>query len=184
MRGIPPDSAFPLGAPAAAPPDAVPAPGPTLVADSQVPARDGFTSIFSTVTRRGQWMLPRTLRVATFMGHVNLDLTQVAIAPGGASIEVLSLLGEVEIIVPRSLRIDCSVNPVLGQFEVKATNVAAPSATAPVVRISGLALLGGVHVRVVDPSAPRWWETWLEQRRARGRGRDKRRRGAGDAPGA
>lgn len=140
--------------------------------------------MFSTVTRRGRWALPRTLRVAAFMGHVNLDLTQVAIAPGGASIEVLSLLGEVEIVVPRSLRIECSVNPVLGQFEVKATNVAAPSPTAPLVRITGSALLGVVHVHVVDPSAPRWWETWREQwrRERRARGRHKRR--AKDAPGA
>lgn len=114
------------------------------------------------------------------MGHANLDLTQVAIAPDGASIEVLSLLGEVEIVVPRSLRVECSVNPVLGRFEVKATNVAPPSPTAPLVRISGSAVLGGVRVRVVDPDAPRWWETWLQQRRARGR----RRRGAEGAPGA
>jgi len=149
------------------------------VADSQVPARDGFTSMFSTVTRRGQWVLPRALRVAAFVGHVNLDLTQVAIAPGGASIEVLSLLGEIVILVPRSLRIECSVNPVLGEFEVKAVNVAPPSPTAPLVRISGSAVLGRVRVRVVDPSAPRWWETWLARRRARGL-----RRGAEDAPGA
>lgn len=168
---------FPLGAQAAAPPDAAQASGPTLIADSQVPARDGFTSVLSTVTRRGQWVLPRTLRVATFMGHANLDLTQVAIAPGGASIEVLSLVGEVEIIVPRSLRVECSVNPVLGEFEVKGANVAPPSPTAPVVRISGSAVLGRVRVRVVDPSAPRWWETWLEQRRERGqKRRDKRDR--------
>ena len=136
--------------------------------------------MFSTVTRRGQWALPRTLRVATFMGHVNLDLTQVAIAPGGASIEVLSLLGEVEIVVPQSLRIECSVNPVLGQLEVKATNVAAPSPTAPLVRITGSALLGGVNVRVVDPSAPRWWETWREQRRARGRRKHRAKVAPGD----
>ncbi|HEV2180767.1 MAG TPA: LiaF domain-containing protein [Gemmatimonadaceae bacterium] len=140
-----------------------------------MPARDGFTSVFSTVTRRGQWVLPRALRVAAFMGHANLDLTQVAIAPGGASIEVLSLLGEVEIVVPRSLRVECSVNPVLGEFELKATNVAPPSPTAPLVRISGSAVLGRVRVRVVDPSTPRWWETWLEQRRERGQKRREKR---------
>lgn len=142
-----------------------------LVADTQVPAREGFSALLSTVTRRGRFELPRTLRVAAFMGHVLLDLTQVAIGPSGASIEVLSMLSEVEILVPRSLRLECSGNPVAGAFEVKAKNVAPPSPTAPLLRVSGSAIMGAVRVRVVDPGAPRWWETWLEQRRARGRRR-------------
>ena len=144
-----------------------------------MPARDGFTSVFSKVTRRGQWVLPHTLRVATFMGHVKMDLTQVAIAPGGSSIEVLSILGEVDIVVPRSLRVECSGNPILGEFEVKARGVAPPSATAPLVRISGSAIGGMVRVRIVDPSAPRWWEAWLERRRP-----GRRRHGAEGASGA
>jgi len=158
----------------------VPAPGPTLVADTQVPARDGCMALLSTVTRRGRWELPRTLRVATFMGHVKLDLTQVAIAPGGSSIEVLSILGEVDIVVPRSLRVECSGNPIVGEFDLKAKGMAPPSPAAPLVRISGSAVGGVVRVRVVDPSAPRWWEAWLEPRRAGGRSGHS----AGDVSGA
>lgn len=101
------------------------------------------------------------------MGHVMLDLTQVAIAPGGSSIEVLCILGEVQILVPNSLRVECIGSHVAGQFQLNVMRCAPPSPTAPLVRVSGSAVGGTVTVRVVDPSAPRWWETFLEQRRKR-----------------
>lgn len=123
--------------------------------------------MLSSIVRTGRWDLPRAMRVASFMGQVNLDLTQVAIAPGVSTIEVLCIMGEVKIVVPNSLRVECSGNPVLGEFQFKGAGVAPASPNAPLVRITGTAFAGNVTVRLVDPNAPRWWASWLARRRDR-----------------
>lgn len=166
---IPSPPNLPLGTASSAPAAALAHPviGPVLVSEQQVPARHGFTALLSSVSRVGGWQLPRTMRVAAFMGQVTLDLTQVAIAPGASTIEIMCIMGEVKIVVPNALRVECSGNPVMGEFQIRGSAVAPASPTAPLVRITGIALAGKVSVRVVDPNAPRWWQTWLARRRDR-----------------
>lgn|GEM_PF-676912 len=172
---IPSPPNLPLGTATSVPsaPPAFRVIGPVLVPEHQVPARHGFTALLSNVSRVGPWELPRNMRVAAFMGQVTLDLTQVAIAPGVSTIEVMCIMGEVKIVVPNALRVECSGNPVMGEFQIRGSAVAPASPTAPLVRITGTAVAGNVSVRVVDPNAPRWWETWLARRR------DRRRPAAG-----
>ncbi len=151
-----------------APPVAqAPVVGPVLVAEDRVPARHGFTSMLSSISRVGRWELPRAMRVASFMGQVTLDLTEVAIAPGVSTIEVLCIMGEVKILVPNALRVECSGTPVMGEFQFRGSGVAPAAADAPLVRITGTAIAGNVRIRMVDPNAPRWWETWRARRRER-----------------
>ena len=167
MPGVP-SRILPLGTIAPAPAaGAEPAAGPVLVSDDRVPARSGLSAVMSHIVRRGRWELPRVTRVASFMGQVNLDLTQVALAPGVSSIEIFCVLGEVKIVVPHTIRVVCEGNPIMGEFEIKTSAGSLASPDAPLVRISGAAVAGSVHVRVVDPTATPWWKTWLLERRRR-----------------
>jgi hypothetical protein len=158
---------YPLGGAPYAPPGAAPVIGPALVSEDRVPAHHGLTALLSNMVRVGRWELPRRMRVAAFMGQVRLDLTQVVLAPGVSTIEVMCIMGEVKIVVPNSLRVEVSGNPILGEFQFKGAGVAPAAPNAPLVRIVGSAIAGTVTVRLVDPAAPRWWEAWLGRRRDR-----------------
>ena len=56
----------------------------------------GLTTVMSSVTREGEWVMPRLLRALTFMGEATIDLTQVRIAPGTSEIDARAFLGEIK----------------------------------------------------------------------------------------
>ena len=116
--------------------------------------RRGVVSFLSSVSRNGDWVLSRHFRVAAFLGSVELDLTRARIGAGTSHIEIRSILGSVTIVVPHDVRVECEVEPVMGSLDVqrKAESAAAPD--APVVLITGTAILSSVEVKVVDPNAP------------------------------
>lgn len=147
---------------------AIPAPpGPVLLAEPDVPQRAGALSVMSTVSRDGEWVLPRLFRAVAFLGQVDLDLTRVRIGAGVSEIEVVSIMGQVNIIVPHNLRVECEGDPVIGEFKLKYTAVCAASADAPLVRVKGIAFMGGVKVKVVDPNAPNWFDRWRAKKAAK-----------------
>ena len=131
---------------------------PTIVTPELVPERRGSVSFLSTVTRRDDWDLPRLFRAAGFLGNIELDLTRARVGPGTSHIEIAAFFSSVVVIVPPALRVECEVDPLMGSFEVKREAPGTTSPDAPLVRITGTAVLTSVEVRVVDPNAPGWME--------------------------
>lgn len=131
-------------------------PGPLMVPAESVPQQRGVTGVLSHVSRAGDWTLPRLFRVLSIMGEVVIDLTQVRLAPGTSEIEVRAYMGAVKIIVPHNLRVECDGQPLLGEFRVKRRVKTAPSPEAPLVHISGVALMGSVEIKIIDPAASGW----------------------------
>jgi hypothetical protein len=129
---------------------------PTVVAPELVPERRGSVSFLSNVTRSGDWELPRLFRAAAFLGNIELDLTRARVGPGTSHIEIASFFGNVTVIVPPELRIECEVDPFGGSCEVKRSTQGTTSPDAPLVRITGTVVLASVEVKVVDPNAPGW----------------------------
>lgn len=157
------------------PPVPVPA-GPTLVPDHVVPERLGTRGILAHVNRNGDWTLPRLYRVVACMGQVDLDLTRVRIGAGVSTIEVVSIMGGVNIIVPHNLRVENHGEPLIGEFSLKYSAPSAAGPDAPVLVIKGSAFMGNCVVKVVDPNAPKWIHRWLKRR--------KNNRDQGQLPGA
>ncbi len=131
---------------------------PEVIPTELVPDRRGVVSCLSSVTRSGDWILPRLFRTVTILGNVELDLTRARIGPGTSQIEVVAVMGSIEIIVPPDLRIECDGDPLMGSFEMKGDVRGTSSPDAPLVRITGTAFVGSVEVKVVDPNAPGWFE--------------------------
>ena len=129
---------------------------PILVAPESVPERQGVMSFMSEVSRNGDWVLPRYFRALAVMGKAVIDLTQVRIAPGTSEIDARAIMGEVKIIVPHNLRVECAGHPLLGEFSCKHRSDARAQPDAPLVRVIGVAVMGNVNVKVVDPNAPGW----------------------------
>lgn len=129
-----------------------------------------MVSFISHSARAGDWILPRRFRAIAFMGEVDLDLTYARIGPGTSHIEVKSIMGSVTVIVPPDIRVECEGDSIIASFDIDRAEVAPPP-DAPLVVITGTAILGSVHVKVVDPNAPGWYE----KVRARWRGKATRK---------
>ena len=129
-----------------------------------------MVSFISHSARAGDWILPRRFRAIAFMGEADLDLTYARIGPGTSHIEVKSIMGSVTVIVPPDIRVECEGDSIIASFDIDRAEVAPPP-DAPLVVITGTAILGSVHVKVVDPNAPGWYE----KIRARWRGEATRK---------
>lgn len=113
---------------------------------------------WSGIKREGEWILPRIFRVFTCMGNAEIDLTMARIGAGESEIEVLCILGSVDIIVPRDIRVLCDGDGMGGSFDVNRIGDTTPPEDAPTVRITGTAYLGAVTIKVMGPVGPGWTE--------------------------
>jgi hypothetical protein len=150
--------------------------GPVLLPAESVPDRRGVVACLGRAARANNWALPRLFRAVAIMGEVTLDLTQVQIGPGVSEIEVLVFMGEVKILIPHNLHVECEGNPVMGEFKVRRATEATPAPEAPTVRIGGTAVMGQVTIKVIDPNAPaNWRDKWRTARGAKQLAREQER---------
>ena len=92
------------------------------------------------------------------MGNIELDLTSARVGPGESHIEIRCLWGNVEIIVPHEIRVEVEGHPLMGYLRVKRQVPSTTSPDAPLLRVTGSAVMGGVTIHIVDPNAPGWLE--------------------------
>ncbi|MEU6646214.1 DUF1707 domain-containing protein [Saccharomonospora sp. NPDC046836] len=124
--------------------------------DTRIGGMPGSTTsiaIMSGVDRKGNWVVPRQHNSFAFWGGVDIDLRHARFAEKHSTITVVAIMGGVDITVPDDIHVEVTGIGVMGVFETKDRNGAAPADSvppgAPVVRINGLAFWGGVEVRRV-----------------------------------
>jgi hypothetical protein len=113
----------------------------------------GVVSFLSSHEKKGPWRLPRRTRALSVLGNVELDLRIAEVGYGVSDIEVMAVMGSVEIIIPPELAFECDGDALMGTFNVQwegKVNTAAVNRDR-VVRISGNAYMGAVTVRVKGP---------------------------------
>ncbi len=125
-----------------------------ILPDYLIPDRSGVTVWWSNVGRDGEWLVPRLFRIFTCMGNVQLDLTSARIGPGVSEIEIRCIMANVEITVPRDIRVLCDGEGFVGNFEVVRIGETTPPADAPTLKVSGNAYLGSVSVKIVGTVGP------------------------------
>lgn len=114
-------------------------------AESLVPERGLAVAFAGGFGTKGQWLVPRHLKVWAVAGGGELDLREARFAPGVTQIEVVSLMGGVEVTLPEGVRVEVVGGAFLGGFDYHA-GTAAEDPGAPLVRISGVAVMGAVEV--------------------------------------
>jgi hypothetical protein len=122
-----------------------------LAPPGDVPARGVMLAVLSGNERRGSWIVPRRLKVIAFMGGVELDLREARFAPGVTEIDVTAIMGGVEIIIPPGVRVESFGAAFLGGFQARAGDATALTPYNPVIRLSGIAIMGGVEVKTRAP---------------------------------
>jgi hypothetical protein len=129
---------------------AVGAPVP-VTADAYAPTpklRERLVAIMSGIVRRGLWKIPRRLKVVAIMGGVELDLRQAELPPGVTEIHAFVFMGGLEVRVPPGVRLETDGAAFMGGFEDRIHEPGVAGPDAPVVRVTGIAILGGVDARV------------------------------------
>ena len=155
---------------------------PALVPSAQVQPEQTVLAVMGGVERRGSWNIPRRLRVVAMMGGAHLDLREARFPPGPVDIDVFALMGGVEIIVPPGLAIETHGSAIMGGFQEVNRAPAHPDADAPLVRVHGLVMMGGVDIRMRLPGETgrdahrrqrRELKAQRQERRALDRARDR-----------
>lgn len=106
-------------------------------------------ALFSGLERKGVWGMPDDNVAVAVFGSVEIDLREAQISATNNEIRAFAILGSVEIVVPKGMRVDVSGIGILGSF-TRSGKASAPDPNLPLVRVSGLALLGSVEVKEKD----------------------------------
>lgn len=118
--------------------------------DARIGGQPGSTTsiaLLSGASRKGNWVLPPQHNSFALMGGVEIDLREARFAEQRSTITAVALMGSVDITVPDDVIVEVSGIGLMGSFESHDRGpVGTPPAHAPVVKITGLALMGGVDV--------------------------------------
>ena len=115
-----------------------------------VGTRKNFLAFMSGVVRRGKWTVPARIRAFAWMGGIGLDLREAMLTSPVTDIYVFALMGGVEIIVPPNVRLESDGFAIMGGFDDQLKEPASNDPNAPLIRVHGLAIMGGVEARVAQ----------------------------------
>jgi hypothetical protein len=104
----------------------------------------------SNVRKKGGWTPARHNKVMCVMGNAKFDLREALILNGETHFELMVVMGEVELIVPPGLRVECDGFAFMGEFDdAHSENLAPPNAS--VIRVTGSVVLGSARIKTRLP---------------------------------
>jgi hypothetical protein len=104
-------------------------------------------AVLGNVERRGRFQVPNGYRATSVLGNIELDLRDATLGAGVTEIHVRAVLGNIEIIVPPDLPVECEGTGILASFAALNRMPAEGGGDGPVLRIVGSAVLGNVEIR-------------------------------------
>ena len=134
-----------------------PAPFPTSSSTDLTPARRGsrVVAIFSGASRKGMWQPEPVMHVVTVFGGVELDFRDAVLPGNEVVLHATTVLGGMEITVPPEMRVIDNGVAILGGTEVAGDTPESAAPGAPVLRIEGVCVLGGVGVKRKSRKQPK-----------------------------
>jgi hypothetical protein len=105
-----------------------------------------MVAIFSGVSRKGVWHPEPVMRVLAVFGGAELDFRDAVLPGREIVLHATAVFGGVEIIVPPEMRVVDNGTAILGGREIAGNVAEAASPDAPVLRIEGACVLGGLEV--------------------------------------
>jgi hypothetical protein len=136
---------------------------------------DTAYAIFGGIDRRGTWNVPRRMRIVAIFGGANLDLREARFPPGVIDIEVTAVMGGINIVVPPGLAVQMHGSAIMGGFADVSRSPAHPDPDAPLLRIHGLTMMGGVNIEMRLPGESERGAARRHKRELREERREQRR---------
>lgn len=137
---------LPTEAPGASTSTALASARPDMVSDRQV-----ILAVMGGAERKGAWTPPQHLHVVTVMGGAHLDFREARFSPGVTDVTCFCLMGGVEIVVPPGVHVELNGFALMGGFAQSGSHETPHDPNAPVLRIGGVAVMGGVDLQVRLP---------------------------------
>lgn len=130
--------------------------GPPVNRVTGGPGPSTSLAVMSGCDRNGEWTVPAEHTAVAVMGGVALDLTEATLESRETTIRAIVFWGGMEIVVPDDIHVVVDGLGIMGGFaeqndsgrhDRRPVRKAPPG--APTVRVTGIALMGGVGVRRV-----------------------------------
>lgn len=147
---------------------------PALASPDEQKERGWQVALMSGTDRAGAWVPPRKLHTLALMGGAGLDFREARLGPGVTEVTILVVMGGVEVIVPPGVTVETRGLGIMGGFDGYSQTTGRRDPSEPILRIRGLAVMGGIEVKMMLPG-----ETGRDARRRRKeerRERQERRR--------
>ncbi len=122
----------------------------TLPAD-QISETSVIVGIMGGGSRSGSWIPAKNNWAVGVMGGCDLDFREAQLGPGVTEIRAFAVMGGVSVVVPPDVRVECSGIGIMGGFDHEPTVISTADPHAPVIRVTGVAIMGGVEVTVRHP---------------------------------
>jgi hypothetical protein len=128
-RDLPAETAAPASAPAT----------------RRKPAR-WIVAVMGGASRRSRWRLAERTNVIAVMGGASLDLRGAQIDAAEVTMNVVSIMGGVDIVVPEGVPVEVAGFSIMGGRNERIADVP-PLPGAPLIRIRMFGLMGGANIR-------------------------------------
>lgn len=97
---------------------------------------------------RGRWRIASRCTVVNLMGGADLDLTNAIVQGSETEIQVFSLMGGSDIVVPDGVHVELSGFAFMGANDLRLGDTSRPAPGAPVVRVRAYSIMGGTDVKL------------------------------------
>src|ERR1700755_3090087 len=96
-------------------------------------------------SRDGQWVVPPEYTAVATLGGIKLDMRDASFAEAETVIKAVAVMGGMEITVPEDAEVEVGAFGVMGGVDHGGEGPGAPG--APRIRITGVAVMGGIEVK-------------------------------------
>jgi Domain of unknown function (DUF1707)/Cell wall-active antibiotics response 4TMS YvqF len=142
--------------PAVRPPsDPVPRPAGTVARIGGVPTSRSAVAVFGGAERKGLWVVPESFTAFALFGGIDLDLREARFERREVRLQLTAVFGGIDVVVPEDVEVHVDGAGIFGGFGQPEAPVGGVAPGGPVIRITGLALFGGVDVKRRAPGAKR-----------------------------
>ncbi|WP_017595382.1 DUF1707 SHOCT-like domain-containing protein [Nocardiopsis potens] len=121
--------------------------------------RENIVAVFGGAERKGRWLVEPRTNASTMFGGISLDLREAVLSQREVTIQCAVLFGGVDIIVPPGVRVVNNTTAIFGGTSLHGTD-AVVDPNAPVVRLTGTCLFGGIDAKAKSPKRKKgesWW---------------------------
>ncbi len=106
-----------------------------------------LVAVFGGLSRKGRWHPEPVTRILTVFGGAELDLREADLPGREITINAVAVCGGVSVIVPPEMRVIDTGSAIMGGREIAGDSPESARPDAPVLRLTGTCVCGGIDVK-------------------------------------
>ncbi|MDQ6917942.1 MAG: DUF1707 domain-containing protein [Candidatus Dormibacteraeota bacterium] len=135
----------------------LPAHAPVAAVPRTTDPKPWVVGVLGSARRSGRWRVGHELRALSVMGDCKIDLRGAVIDSPLITIEAIAIMGAVEVIVPEGVEVVLEGVAIMGNKVLRMSDTPLREG-APVVRVTGFAVMGEIKVRNTPSLMERAWQ--------------------------